>query len=265
MKRFPLPFRMYLLAAAALTLCATILRTLALTTAFDADIGYFREGSPLVTAFYIIEGIALLAAFSLPFFVKRGTLPTGHPPLSLASLIATGIATLAAIAMAAILIAHIAVLSAPAILSVLCLFLLLATAIFFGFQFLAQNPPAKTLLLCGYGVILAAACLLSITYFDLYTPMNAPHKFSLHLALLSLMLYMLFELRILIGRPRPRGLGVLSAICFFLCATTGISNTIAFLAGIYNDVFALGIDLLLIAFALYVGTRAVDPFLAKED
>lgn len=265
MNRTPLRFQIHTLAIAALTLCATVLRSIALSTALDVNVGYFREGAPVVTILYILEGIALLAALSLPFLLKRDTLPAGHPPLSLASLIAAGIATLASIVMAVLLLVSLATLSAPAILSVLCLLMLLASAAYFALQFLAQTPPPKTLLLCGYGVILAAAFLLSITYFDLYTPMNAPHKLSLHMALLSVMLYMIFDLRNLIGAPRPRGLGVFGAICFFLSATAGVSNAIAFLMGIYNDTFALGIDLLLIVFALWVGARTADLCLSKGE
>lgn len=251
-------YRIYLIAAACATLALTVLRTLALTTALDVDIGYFREGSPLVTALYIMEGIFLLAAFSLPFFIGRDTLPAARRPASLFTLISTGIAALGAAVMIAILIAHIRILSAPPLLTVLALLLLLGAAVFFGLQFLSENPPPRLLLPAGYGAILSAALLLSITYFDLYTQMNAPHKVSIHVALLSVMLYLLFDLRPLIGAARPRGHAVLSAICFLFSAGFGISNAIAFLAGAYGDVFMLGIDLYLVAFSLYVAARAID-------
>jgi hypothetical protein len=155
------------------------------------------------------------------------------------------------------------------VLSVLALLLLLVSAAYFGLQFLAQTPPPKTLLLCGYGVILAAALLLSITYFDLYTPMNAPHKVSLHVALLSVMLYLIFDLRNLIGAPRPRGLGVCAAICFFFCTATGVSNAIAFLGGVYDDVMYFLFDLVTLGFAAYFTTKclrlAVPPIPEKTE
>jgi hypothetical protein len=124
--------RIYLIAAACAAVVLTVLRTLALTTALDVGIGYFRKGAALSTALYILEGIFLLAALSLPLFIKRDSLPTARKPASLFTLIATGVAALATIALIAILIAHISLLSAPPILSVVTLLFLLGTAIFFG-------------------------------------------------------------------------------------------------------------------------------------
>ena len=263
MNRSSHKLRIYLIAAACAAVVLTVLRTLALTTALDVGIGYFRKGAALSTAIYILEGIFLLAALSLPLFIKRDSLPTVRKPASLFTLIATGVAALATIALIAILIAHIPLLSAPLILSVVTLLFLLGAAIFFGLQFLAENPPPSLLLTAGYGAILSAALLLSLTYFDLYTPMNAPHKVSIHVALLSLMLCLLFDLRPLIGAARPRGHAVLSAIAFLLSASIGISNAVAFLSGVYDNVFMLGIDLYLVACSLFVAARAVDQ-LPKE-
>jgi hypothetical protein len=119
-----------------------------------------------------------------------------------------------------------------------------------------QAPPLHTTLLCGYGVILAFALLLCFTYFDQFTPMNAPHKISLHLSLLSLMIYLFYDLRTLADEAMPRAAAVSSAIAFTLSLSTGVSNMIAFAAGKYHSAPYLAQDLLLVALAIYIGTHS---------
>ena len=110
---------------------------------------------------------------------------------------------------------------------------------------------------CGYGVILGAIFLLSITYFDRYTQMNAPHKVSVHLCMLSIMLCMLFLIRPLIGCARPLGQAASTALCLFCTLTYGGSNLIGAIFGIYTDPLYLTIDVASLCFAVYLAGRTV--------
>ncbi|MBE6703391.1 MAG: hypothetical protein E7585_08310 [Ruminococcaceae bacterium] len=266
MRNQPLSFRysVYLGAIGILTLLITVLRSIALCTAFDPITGYFSTGA-LPIIIYIVEILALIAAFAPLLLIKQEELDAQRAPLSLAGLAAAVAAALALIATAIYLplrvlsaIKQTATLPAPGPLMILSAAVLLLAAGYFLLHFLGKPQIAPLL---GYAVILAAVLLLSITYFDRYTPMNAPHKISLHLSMLSIMLFMLYEIAAAVGRARPRVLSVASAICFTVTASTGISNLIGFAAGKGSDPLYLMGDLIALTVAFYVAARAVGDLL----
>ena len=90
-------FRIFACAVAGAALPLAVLRSIALFTSFDGDIGYFREGAPLVTLLYILQVLCLLACFALPFLIKRDTLPTERTPLTRVGRITSGAAALACV------------------------------------------------------------------------------------------------------------------------------------------------------------------------
>ena len=247
-------YRLYLIGVGALTAIALLLRTLALFLCFDIEIGYFSTDSFLIYFLYIIEALSAIACFSLLFLIQKGELPKKRAPLSKSSSIATALCALAFAAAAVFLLTQIKVLPCPTIFTTLAAICAGIGAVYFALQYFGKQSSSVSL---GYGVILAAALLLSVTYFDRYTQMNAPHKVGLHLCLLSIMVFMLYELRTLIGRALPRALCVTSALCFFFCTVVGVSGVIAFIAGVYTDPLYFIIDLLAVGFALYIGCRAV--------
>lgn len=251
-------FRLYLLGVGALTLLALLLRTLALLLAFDADIGYFSTDLPSrrfwVYFLYVIRALGIALCCALPLLIRRDELPVGHAPLSKAEKLGAGLCALLFSATAVYLLTQIGSLPCPALLTVLAALCLCVGAIYFALHFSGRSNAAPAF---GFGVIFAAVLLLSMTYFDRYTQMNAPHKVGLHLCLLSVMILMIYELRALIGRPMPRALALSRAICFFLCTTVGISNLFAFIARVYTDPLYFTIDLLVTSVAVYVGSRTI--------
>ena len=249
-------YRFYALGVGALTLIALILRSLSLLLAFDTNIGYFTTDLPigrfLIYFLYIMEALGIVGCCCLPFLTRKGELPQRHACVSLTGRVAAGISALLFAAVAIYLLTQIKLLPCPAMLTALAAICAGVAAAYFALQCLAAPSTSPAL---GYGVILAAALLLSITYFDRYTQMNAPHKIGLHVCLLSIMVVALYEIRALINRAAPRALGVTSALCFFLCATIGVSDLIAFLAGVYSSTLYLMIDLLVTGFAFYIACR----------
>lgn len=248
--------RLCLFCITFFTLTTAILRSAALLFAFDREIGYFATNSPFLSLIYVMVGICPILAFSLAFYIPRDTLAQGRNTLSTAALASSGVTALTALAVSITLIAHIATLKAPAPLTLLAFLLFFVASGYFFLSFLTQKQNAMQLPL-GYAVILAAALLLAVTYFDLNTPMNAPRKISVHLCLLSVMLYMLYELRVLINRPLPRVKVAVSGITFFICGSMGLSNAVGFIAGAHDNVLYLVCDLFSLAFAFYVATRTL--------
>lgn len=251
--------RLFWIGFGALTLIALVLRTLALLLTLDAEIGYFASDAALPKITRTLECDALLLCFiSLALFAGQ-KLPEHHSALHLSNRVAAGIAAASFCATAIYLFTHLTSLPAPTVLVLAAAVFAIIGAFFFIQLLRGQEQSAA---LCGYGVIFAAVLMLSITYFDRYTQMNTPHKVSLHLAMLSIMLCMLFEIRILIGRGKPRGLTVASAICAFCTVVFGGSNLIAFLSGVYTDSLYLMGDLMALGFAVYLICRTVGDLLS---
>ena len=257
----------YWCAVCALTLALTLLRSIAFFTGFDADIGYFSPA--LSTVMDILIALGAAGCFSLLFFIKKDELPTAAAPLSLAGMIAAGTVTVSLITVAVSLVARIVersgdlnTMTAPLGLMIPAACLALLAAPYFVLQLLGKPKLAP---LFGYAMILAAVLFLSVTYFDRYTPMNAPHKISLHLSMLAIMVYMLYELRALLEQARPRALTVVSAIALLITATTGSSDLIGYVGNKVNDPLYLAGDLLALSMAFYIAMRAVSQILALHS
>lgn len=236
------PYRALLLGIAGSTVLATVLRTLALFLELD-DIGYFSGGALSVLT-TVAQLFAAACCVCIPFLAPKGTLSQSTTPTGVGKVLCY-IAALLMLLAAILLVLQLGSAEQP-------LFAVLALiALLFGIAYLALcgrgfgSPYA----LAALGLIFGAVLLISLTYFDLLTPMNAPRKTSLHLCLLAAMLYVLYEMRMSLSRPLPRALAVLAALCFSLCASMGLSNLIFDLARGALTVYTVG-DLTALSCAL---------------
>lgn len=245
----------------AVALILAVLHALALCLSFDADIGYFRAAAVLPRVLYVAESLGALAAFCPLLLIKRDALPKTQPALSLPALSGAGICGLLSLVLCGVLFSRVATLS-PVPVVFAALLLLLGSGYFF-LHFWEGSKKSTAPVWCGYALILAALLLLCVTYFDRYTPMNAPHKVAIHLSLLGVMLYVLYELRFLLSRAQPRGYAVVAALSFLSTAVSGFSGVVGFFAGAYNDLLYLMTDLFSLAFAFYVGARVADVCRAR--
>lgn len=253
--------RLFWLAVGVLSLFALGLRSLALILDLDAEIGYFAKGATLPVIVHVLEGLALVLCF-VPFWLLRGEKPSDLTPPRLAERICMGVAAAGALAPIVYFILQPTPLPAPGALGVLAAIFLLFGAIHF---LLLIRHRTESAAMWGYGMILGAVLLLSITYFDRYTQMNAPHKVSVHLCMLSIMLCMLFLIRPLIGCARPLGQVASTALCLFCTLVYGGSNLIGFIAGVYTDPLYLSVDVVSLCFAVYlIGRIVVSLMPAKE-
>ena len=259
--------QLFYLLLALLTVCAIALRTVALTLSFNAKIGYFEKGA-LPILLYVIEGVAVALCIVFPFLIKKEDVREVVSPASLSDLITAGLCGLLMIAMAVVLFATLPVgengTSVLLLLYVLDAIFLLAGSAFFLCKF-REKQSLSTSLVLGFTTVPALALLLGILYFDLYTPMNAPHKVSLQIALLSIMAALLYELRVTLDIPRPRAAAAVYGFSAFFCASVGISNTVAFLSGAYQSIFYLITDLVCVAFAFYFANKCLAITRKKEQ
>ena len=128
--------------------------------------------------------------------------------------------------------------------------------IYFILQATGVKASENTHAILGSAALFALACLVAFTYFDVATPMNAPHKLDLHVALLGAVLYLLYELRARVGISKPMALVTFSGLALFLTLSVALSDLIGAMIGAFGDPLYLVQDLLLLALSVYIGARA---------
>ena len=244
--------RTYILGAAGLGLLVAALRALCLALAFE---GSYFTGSALPTVYRIVFLLALSTLSLFPALALRGKIALARAPLTPA---AKGGAALAAIFAFACFIAACTISNAslPALLWLMGLLALLLTVIYFILQAVGAKAGDNAHAILGSATIFALACLVAFTYFDVSTPMNAPHKLELHVALLGAVLYLLYELRARVGISKPMALVTFSGLALFLTLSVSVSDIIGTVVGVFRDPLYLVQDLLLLALTVYIGARA---------
>lgn len=246
--------RAYCLTTAALSLIATVLRTLSVALFTDKASGYFKAGAALPVLTHVVMALAAVCLMLYPFLLLRERVALKRAKHTSASVI--GALLCALLFFLNFVSACLSGSTLPGPLLALTLVALLCATLYFLLLAPRFKVNAKTLTVLGSFAVAALACLVALTYFDVATPMNAPHKTELHLALLAAMLYLLYELRDVAGIPMPRMLTACSALAFFLTVTVGFSNLFAYTLGIYESPLYLAEDLLLPALAVYIGARS---------
>ena len=245
--------RAYALVTATLTLIATVLRALSVTLFTERASGYFKSAATLPRLTHVFMVLAAACLVLYPFFLKpRPAARTGkHTPAVTAS------ALLCALLFFVNFInACLAETALPGLLLALTFLALLCGTLYFVLLLPTFKATPALLTVFGGFAIMALACLVALTYFDIATPMNAPHKAELHLALLAAMLYLIYELRDTAKIPMPRMLAATGALAFFLAVTVGLSNLLGYACGVYQSPLYLAEDLLLPALAVYICARS---------
>lgn len=246
---------LFFFLAAFFAALACILRTVGFFISFDADIGYFRTATPIVIVTNVCILVFLLLCVTISFLINKEAVPAEQASLPAPRFIAAAINALLLCITALFLFVHYDALPAPTLLVLLAAVCLLVCAVYFLLRLC--NAKLRTAAAAGILTIPGAALVLAITYFDRYTQMNAPHKLSLHLCMLSIMFAMLYELRDLLGRPAPRACVLSTAVAAGLCCIYALSNIIAFLGGVYENVTYLMLDLVALGFAAFFITKSI--------
>ena len=200
-------------------------------------------------AAHLCTALCALVCVIIPFLINIRAIPQEKEALSAPRfLTAAAAAILTGIAALYLLICADNVPASPMLvfLTALCW---LGSAVYFLCRSL--HVKLRTAAILGFFPIFAAALSLSLTYFDRYTQMNAPHKTSMHLCMLAVMFAVLYELRALLSRAMPRACAFVTALAASLCTIYSLSNIIAFLGGVYNDPTYLVFDLTALGFAAY--------------
>lgn len=251
----PIKFSFLTLGAA---LIAALLRSLAIALAFKGN--YFTD-SPLAITQTVVTVVFAAALVLLPLTVAKPSVtpcaPKKHAPFTKLT------AALAALCLFLCFISScvaVSTLTLPVLLPLIAFPSLLAGIVYFVLHFFEKSVSLTAKTVFGSILLLAFAVLICFTYFDIGTQMNAPHKVSQHLALLSMMLWLLYDMRAAANAPRPRAQAALTPLTLYLCLTNGISNIVGYIAGKYTSSLFFATDLLLLVFALFIVARTKEIY-----
>ena len=251
--------KIYTLSAIALTAIAVLWRSCNFLVFFDTSVDYFQSGpshAGLLTLWTLTVAWLLSAIIFIP---KHAFSPKARTETGRASRY-TGLicATFTAASFFFFRECITFYVANAQLYNLLAIFSLLSV-LYFAFRFLGDTPPAYRAL-TGYLAIIWIALMLCATYLNLYVAMNSPFKLTLHLALLSVMLHLLEEVRADTDHAFRITQLSFTLIATFHCAMASIPVLIAFAANRYQQIDYLFYAALCLVLLAYLASRAYDCY-----
>lgn len=259
--------KIYTNSLTVLSVICIALRLVCYLFAFDADLHYFSHSSPLPTIADAILILSLLWAASSVIFLPRTSLRPIMPAYSTA--------TIFAVSLCGFILLFFSGRDAVTYLTggfmpssmlayqrdlILHLITIISGLLAAGYFFTSLSPSGRKAgwhVLLGFFPVIWAVVKLAQVYFDFTHPMNEPSKVAVMLALITAMLALLQELRMLLDRHQPRLALLFHYFAVLLCGIGGISGVIACAAvptlADYAEVF-----IVIAALWLYFTARTFD-------
>lgn len=253
MKIKPTAAKLCLLSAAVLTLLGIVLRTVAMFTCFDTEVGYFNA-SLLSTLLTVLSFAAVLVPAVLAVVTPKDSLPTAwpEPRRNVAPLFPCVTFILSALWMLLSITSEQSTGTLALVASILAL-----VAGLYYFLLILGRLPVNALSAVGYAPILWALFAVAETYTDQFTTMNSPIKLILQFGFLSVMLMTTSELRFRLSKAAPRAALCFHCIALFFCLNAAIPTLIALAAGILDRPIHGVYGLALLGAGVYVAFRLV--------
>lgn len=244
---------------AALTLIGVCLRSIAMLTCFDGQIGYFNNGILPILAEALYPAI-ILAAVAMICLIPANTLPTElTQPYRLPTSLMTGCVLAAFTFIGLILffptlpktptgqqIGDFALRATPIILA-------LPASLYYFFTLRRDGRYPDRLSLVGFLPVLWGAACIAETYTDFNAPMNGPVKITLQMGFIGVMLIMVAELRFRLGKPAPRIALALTSIGTFFCLNGSLPLLVAAFAKQFTNPRQIAYAAVLFFVGLYGG------------
>ena len=249
----------YTFSAIFLTAIAVLWRSCNFLFFFDTSVDYFQK-TPSHTGLQALGVLTIVWLLSAMILIPQYAFsPKARPNTGRASRL-TGLICAATVAASFFFFRECITfyIANARLYNLLAIFSLLS-ALYFAFRFLGDTPPAYRAL-AGYLVIIWLALLLCATYLNLYVAMNSPFKLTLHLALLSIMLHLLEEIRLDTGHAFRIAHFSFTWIAVFHCAMASIPVLIAFAAKRYQQPDYLLYASLSLILLVYLASRAYDCY-----
>ncbi len=260
--------KIYALTVFALTALAVMLRTFCLAFFYDEfneGVGYYTN-DVLPTIFCVICFVAVIFFAIVAFMGKKGLACSDGKEENVPLKIVSACVVIGFAAFFVGTINSIQFVNSSVVFDLLIKLSSLMVIIYFAMNIFSTETIKASQVVLGFGFIVWSVCILAITYFDIYVPMNSPDKTQLHLALIALMLFFVSEFRsFLIKINKPIYFFALFAAVFFSGAEAIPSLIKYFALGmayygyLYYDIVIFTLFLYstvrLVSFTFFVDTR----------
>ena len=279
--------KVYLYSCVILSIIAMLVSSICYITAFDTSEGYFYAKAPLPYVFIVLCVLAVVWFASSLFTVPKNELNGASPTtvtvnIASAPLFACS-ATLGIIMTVSyfVLIFHgqnfftelfpSYKINHSLLLLVAGIFLLVSAA-YYAVLWFNQDRHGEINALIGFSLPLGALLLIAVTYFDLHTTMNSPVKMSFQIAMIAFMIFSMYELRIALGKPKPRAYFFSAMVTVLLTGTASFPQILAFIFGkltntayLLYSIFALCVFIYVLArLCIFVSARSLLERIADQ-
>ncbi len=295
-KRVSIKAKNYLCPLFGVLALAVALRIVALFTCYDADIGYFMRGRFIPELSTFLCGLCCAASLAFPFVCEKDAVSyktADERPHSALEYFATAYAAFVILgaffyeiyhcisdntvgglfARASELLASSADNAYAArscrIQAVIIIIGIISAAISAVYFLLRLNEKRRKewYVLLGFAPGLRGVSGLARIYFDMTTEMNSPNKLALQIALISVMIYFVFELRMLLGgkKARPRAYAASGLIAAVLTAMASVPIIIGYFAGLISNAYFFTEAFFCFNMLVYIASKTIAFVAAKPS
>lgn len=232
-------FCAYLIFSLTAAVAAACVQLFLLLTDYDFTLGLYNSGSTLPSLFAVLLLVAVTALLTLPLVGRKIAMAPALPPvgrgLTFISAL-TGFALIATVVMQLFLgLAFNTELegwksSLAAVLGVAMLIFAAPSAAYFIVMAVRRDPYRRSTTALGFCPVLWSATYLMCVYFDTSTTLNNPLRIIEQAALISIMVFLLMELRYLIGRASPHLYMMFGMITLVMVTASSLPTLILTLA-----------------------------------
>lgn len=263
-------------------LAAAVLRTAAILFSYDAEIGYFARGTALPVLADVTCIVGTVAAIGFAFFCRprcRAIYNAGaraSAPVYFATAYAAFVMlgtfmhelwrclserTAASNFEKAAAVDNAYTARSLRIQGVLIIIGIIASAVSAVYFFcrLSGKGWREWYVILGFAPGMRGVAGMATIYFDMTVEMNSPNKMLLQLALISVMLYFLLELRMLLGekKARPRAYAAVGLAATVLTAAASVSLIAAYFAGQVSNAYFFTESFFCFNMMIYIMVRTV--------
>lgn len=258
MTKFAEKFKIHAISSLVMTLICTALYTLTYITSFEPGIAYFAPSSKL----YVISKAMLIASL-LWIFTLFLTIPKSNDsfPFPKPSKFSRTAAAVCAAAFMAYAVYRFvkggnAAANSP-LLPATCIFLAALSIIYF-IMAARPAPSGSSAVIAGFAPIFWAAIAMTDVYTNKYLAMNNPVKVTFILTMISVMFFVLYELRFIVGRGKPRSFTVFTLVGILFTTVFSVNVLVMASVGEYFVDSFFTAALICAAMAVYMVSRLFD-------
>jgi hypothetical protein len=196
--------KIYVFSSLILSLIAALLFTAAYFISFDSYIGYFSTSAILPGIAMSVTLLTLAWIFSSLLIIPKNSVRTDAVPYGKGSKFTSAVCFAGFVIYTLYrLIFSRTIATVPGLLTFFCIIAGALASIYFLMTALNKGS-ASARVYAGFAPEFWAALSMTEAYLNKNIAMNNPFKIAQMMAMLSLMLFMIYELRFLLGRAMPR-------------------------------------------------------------